>query len=201
MNKVLKKAEDFRSLRELGLSKKTLAYVKRKGLSFDQIVLYGRITAYGIEHGFNLVESNRNIRPSAKWRISLAFALDNAGYIRHDLDMRSFKVNRLYNAVFDLFDTDDVMPMSINGITSNETYEEFVPITDEQMTLIRRALEEVLTEREYAVLCLRLGLEDDVSHDLEYVGRCFNITKERVRQIEAKALRKVKREKNSLLIM
>ena len=62
-------------------------------------------------------------------------------------------------------------------------------------TLLREQLEEVmktLTPREAKVLKLRFGLEDGKSRTLEEVGKEFNVTRERIRQIEAKALRKLK---------
>ena len=49
-----------------------------------------------------------------------------------------------------------------------------------------------LTPRERRVLQLRFGLEDGRSRTLEEVGREFNVTRERIRQIEAKALRKLR---------
>ena len=49
-----------------------------------------------------------------------------------------------------------------------------------------------LTEREQRVLILRFGLEDGKSRTLEEVGREFKVTRERIRQIEAKALRKLR---------
>ena len=49
-----------------------------------------------------------------------------------------------------------------------------------------------LTDREEKVLCLRFGLYDGRTRTLEEVGREFNVTRERIRQIEAKALRKLK---------
>ena len=51
---------------------------------------------------------------------------------------------------------------------------------------------ESLTEREQEVLTLRFGLQDGYSRTLEEVGRKFNVTRERIRQIEAKALRKMR---------
>ena len=54
-----------------------------------------------------------------------------------------------------------------------------------------------LTPRERRVLELRFGLEDGRSRTLEEVGREFSVTRERIRQIEAKALRKLRRPVNS----
>ncbi|WP_275507596.1 sigma factor-like helix-turn-helix DNA-binding protein, partial [Oenococcus oeni] len=61
-------------------------------------------------------------------------------------------------------------------------------------------LEEVLgtlTEREENVLRLRFGLEDGKTRTLEEVGRVFGVTRERIRQIEAKALRKLRHPSRS----
>ena len=54
-----------------------------------------------------------------------------------------------------------------------------------------------LTEREEKVLRLRFGLEDGRSRTLEEVGQMFNVTRERIRQIEAKALRKLRHPSRS----
>jgi RNA polymerase primary sigma factor len=54
-----------------------------------------------------------------------------------------------------------------------------------------------LTEREEQVLRLRFGLEDGRSRTLEEVGKKFNVTRERIRQIEAKALRKLRHPNRS----
>jgi len=49
-----------------------------------------------------------------------------------------------------------------------------------------------LTSREEKILRLRFGLDDDITHTLEEVGQVYNVTRERIRQIEAKALRKLR---------
>ncbi len=67
-------------------------------------------------------------------------------------------------------------------------------------TLLREQLSEVLhtlTPREESVLKLRFGLDDGRTRTLEEVGRVFNITRERIRQIEAKALRKLRHPSRS----
>ena len=51
---------------------------------------------------------------------------------------------------------------------------------------------ETLTEREEKVIRLRFGLEDGKPRTLEEVGQMFGVTRERIRQIEAKALRKLR---------
>ena len=75
-----------------------------------------------------------------------------------------------------------------------------VPADAAAFTLLKEQLEEVLgtlTEREQKVLTLRFGLEDGRARTLEEVGREFNVTRERIRQIEAKALRKLRHPSRS----
>ena len=70
-----------------------------------------------------------------------------------------------------------------------------VPVDEAGRQLLRRELMNVLkslTPREERVIALRFGLEDGRSRTLEELGREFNVTRERVRQIEAKALRKLR---------
>jgi RNA polymerase primary sigma factor len=54
-----------------------------------------------------------------------------------------------------------------------------------------------LTEREQKIIRLRFGLEDGKQHTLEEVGHIFNVTRERIRQIEAKALAKLRKHKDA----
>ena len=75
-----------------------------------------------------------------------------------------------------------------------------VPADAATFTLLKEQLDEVLstlTEREQKVLILRFGLEDGRARTLEEVGKEFNVTRERIRQIEAKALRKLRHPSRS----
>ncbi len=75
-----------------------------------------------------------------------------------------------------------------------------VPADAAAFTLLKEQLEEVLdtlTEREQKVLKLRFGLDDGRARTLEEVGKEFNVTRERIRQIEAKALRKLRHPSRS----
>ena len=75
-----------------------------------------------------------------------------------------------------------------------------VPADAAAFTLLKEQLEEVLgtlTEREQKVLRLRFGLDDGRARTLEEVGKEFNVTRERIRQIEAKALRKLRHPSRS----
>ncbi len=75
-----------------------------------------------------------------------------------------------------------------------------VPVEQATATLLKEQIDEVLdtlTERERNVLRLRFGLDDGRSRTLEEVGKEFKVTRERIRQIEAKALRKLRHPSRS----
>lgn len=75
-----------------------------------------------------------------------------------------------------------------------------IPMDAAAYTLLREQILEVLgslTDREQKVLRLRFGLDDGRSRTLEEVGKEFNVTRERIRQIEAKALRKLRHPSRS----
>jgi RNA polymerase primary sigma factor len=75
-----------------------------------------------------------------------------------------------------------------------------VPIEATTQTLLKEQLAQVLdtlTSREQQVICLRFGLYDGKARTLEEVGKDFNVTRERIRQIEAKALRKLRHPSRS----
>ncbi len=75
-----------------------------------------------------------------------------------------------------------------------------VPAEAATYTMLKEQIVEVLTtltEREQKVLRLRFGLDDGRPRTLEEVGKEFNVTRERIRQIEAKALRKLRHPSRS----
>src|SRR6185436_7102203 len=92
------------------------------------------------------------------------------------------------------------------GDEEDSTLSDFIPDernpTPAQLAaraLLRDLIQEILvdlTERERDILKMRFGLEDGVSHTLEEVGKVFGVTRERIRQIEAKALERIKEHYN-----
>ena len=88
------------------------------------------------------------------------------------------------------------------GDEDDSTLSDFIPDeknpTPAQSTaraMVRDLIKEImidLSEREQQILKMRFGLEDGVSHTLEEVGKAFGVTRERIRQIEAKALDKIR---------
>src|SRR3989338_9197704 len=93
------------------------------------------------------------------------------------------------------------------GDEEDSTLSDFIP--DEKSTtpaqlaaraLLRALLNDImvdLTEREQKILKMRFGLEDGVSHTLEEVGKVSGVTRERIRQIESKALEKIREHQKS----
>lgn len=81
-----------------------------------------------------------------------------------------------------------------------EDHDARAPAEEASFTLLREQLDEVLktlTEREQRVLRLRFGLDDGRQRTLEEVGQKFGVTRERIRQIEAKTLRKLRHPSRS----
>ena len=73
------------------------------------------------------------------------------------------------------------------------------PVDSAADQLLKEQVQEVLgslSEREQKILRMRFGLDDGKSHTLEEVGQEFSVTRERIRQIEAKALAKLRKHKD-----
>ncbi len=128
---------------------------------------------------------------------SQASATPVAEDVRRRLEQATAKVNRLLKAMEE--------PMSLDSpVGSEETSQlgDFIedeeapePMDEAAREMLREAVKNalaVLSERERQVLELRYGLLDGREHTLEEVGQYFNVTRERIRQIESKALRKLR---------
>ena len=176
---MVRKAKALESLDELNLSARTRTYLEKNFYSIDDVIKHGRCLVYD----FGSVDSS-------KWESELTSAVKEAGLIRPKTDFaRSFRIGFLYASIF--WDSKEGFVWRIDQL-SNEQYESFVGISDEGIESVKLSLCDRLKEREYAVICRRFGLDGDEGYDLESVAQYFRITRERVRQIEAKALRKLK---------
>ncbi len=93
------------------------------------------------------------------------------------------------------------------GDEEDSTLSDFIPddknLTPSQLAakaLLRDLIKDILvdlSEREQKILKMRFGLEDGVNHTLEEVGKAFGVTRERIRQIEAKALERIRGHKKA----
>lgn len=96
---------------------------------------------------------------------------------------------------------------SVGEDDDDSTLRDFIEDTDAILPsqaagrqLLKEYVKEILVElspREQKILKLRFGLEDGVTHTLEEIGQEFGVTRERIRQIEAKALEKIRKHKGS----
>ena len=90
------------------------------------------------------------------------------------------------------------------------TIEEFIedkkttpPTETTSLSILREQIKEILqdlTPREQKILKMRFGLDDGIPHTLEEVGQEFNVTRERIRQIQQRALEKIKEHKKAKML-
>ncbi len=150
----------------------------------------------------HMVETIHKVSKTSR-QLSQQYGRDaNAEEIAAELNMSVEKVREIMKIAQD--------PVSLEtpiGEEEDSHLGDFIPDDDSPApadaafyTLLREQLNEVLntlTPREAQVLRLRFGLEDGRTRTLEEVGKVFNITRERIRQIEAKALRKLRHPSRS----
>lgn len=176
---MVRKAETLNSLDELIVSARTRTYLEKNFDSIDDVIKYGRHYVY-----------DSGIVSPKKWESELAIAVKEAGFIRPKMDFaRSFCIGFLYSVIF--LDNREAFIWHIDQL-SNEQYESFVGVSDEDIENVKLSLYDRLTDREYKVICRRFDLDGDEGCDLESIARYFQTTRDRVRQIEAKAIRKLR---------
>jgi len=117
--------------------------------------------------------------------------------IGEELDMTADKVREIFKISQEVTSLDTKVgedeDSSLGDFVADETTP--TPVDAASKQLLKDHLDEVLgtlTDREAKVLSLRFGLDGGQSRTLEEVGKVFGVTRERIRQIEAKALRKLK---------
>ncbi len=109
-------------------------------------------------------------------------------------------LNKIYQRVISLEtpvgDDDSDASLLVEFIEDEKTIS---PSKEAARVLLKERLKEILadlTDREQKILSMRFGLEDGVTHTLEEVGQVFGVTRERIRQIQAKALEKIREHKS-----
>ncbi|MFZ1757215.1 MAG: RNA polymerase sigma factor [Caldilineaceae bacterium] len=121
--------------------------------------------------------------------------LDQA--LQHQLERASTKVQRIQRLSREPISLDTPVGSEENSYLGDFIEDDSLPgpVDAASRRLLKEQMGEILdqlAERERQVLIMRFGLEDGISRTLEDVGKEFKVTRERVRQIEAKALRKLR---------
>jgi len=119
------------------------------------------------------------------------------GDLQHQLERASAKVQRIQRLSREPISLDTPVGAEENSYLGDFIEDESLPgpVDAASRRLLKEQMNEILdglAERERQVLIMRFGLEDGISRTLEDVGKEFKVTRERVRQIEAKALRKLR---------
>ena len=151
-----------------------------------------RLPIHIVEKLNKLKKAQRTLKQNLKRNPSeaeLAEALDiPAGQLRHLLQLRRQSLS-LNHRVGKGEDTELVELLEDQDLQLPEDLMNESMLRQE----IVEVLGEVLTEREMEVICLRYGIASHQSYTLEEVGNMFNLSRERVRQIQSKAMRKLRR--------
>ena len=180
----------------LGLMKAAEKFEPERGFKFSTYATWW-IQGRTIRIPVHLVESINRVKKTAGDLLRKNGREPTVEEIAVRLDMEPARVRELLQLAQD--------PISLEtpvGEEEDAHLEDFiqdeeagVPVDEAGRQLLRRELFSVLkslTPREERVIALRFGLEDGRAHTLEELGKEFNVTRERVRQIEAKALRKLR---------
>ena len=175
-----------------GCTLAVIAHVLMSGVQERHLELVARTLSYSVEAAITFRDEQ-----TAGELLRRTGREPTAEEIAAQLDMEPARVRELIQLAQD--------PISLEtpvGEEEDAHLEDFiqddeagVPADEAGRQLLRRELMNVLkslTPREERVIALRFGLEDGRARTLEELGREFNVTRERVRQIEAKALRKLR---------
>lgn len=111
-----------------------------------------------------------------------------------EMFLKNIDVDEIQDDVFENIIENEIQPNVFQNINSDAFYWNDGIYEEIEQRALRETLEKLmgeLSEREQAVLIARYGFEDGVEKTLEEVGQTFGVTRERIRQIESKALRKL----------
>lgn len=115
-------------------------------------------------------------------------------YIAKEIELKENKVILLLNEFQDVISLNETIGDNIylEDVIGEDASVEEEMIKEDQLIEMRELLEKILSDREKKILELRYGLYDNKIHTLKEIGEILNITRERVRQIEKKAIIKLK---------
>lgn len=180
---MVRTAASLKTFEELDLSDAHKIYLckmgNEKGFTLEEWVIAGRRIAFDVADGLTDHLTMRDLE--------LFSALDKAGFIRHDLYPRTYCLLGFYG-----FLTGEHL---WDYLCDNSEYYETLPVvTDEQVESVIESLDNRLGTREAEVIKLRwgIGIDNPKPCTPEQVAQAIGITHERVRQIEAKAFRRLK---------
>ena len=155
-----------------------------------------RVPVHLIETINRISRARRELEQSLERQPSAEEIAEHLGDMRADQVISALKISKT--------------PVSLETPIGDEdsTYGDFIadekaasPLEETEKTLMREELHKVLdtlNEKEARIIKLRFGIDCDSDHTLEEVGRVFDLTRERIRQIEAQALNKLRQRHRSL---